>query len=542
MPLPVSLLPASRCLAAPAVSTGYSNDMMKTAVIAITGKGAETARRIASATGADLHIREGCLKGAAQPLDGAVVFDSLSAHVRGIFHEYDGLVFVMSLGIVNRVIAPMIRSKHTDPAVVCHDEVGRFVISVLSGHEGGANRLAYLVSSATGAEPVVTTATEANRLYTCGIGCRRGVSAGEIVRAVRGACTMAGISVGDVRCLASAWIKRDEPGLLEAAEELGLHLRFIPRWMIEDYYERNPRAARSEFVHERIGVHGVSEPCAVLSSRNASLVLRKTGFGGITVAVARERLTGGSADAGVAKGKGRVLLLGGTTEATGVAERLADEGREFFVTTATEYGRDLFAERFGGRVIKERFTEESLRRFIREKGIETVIDCTHPYAGLITAAAKGACRSEGIEYVSGIRDTGSDGEAAAYGRTVTVSSLREAAERIAALGVRRPLFTTGSKDLGFIDILNGMDVFVRVLPYEDSLRACLEAGLRRRNIIAMQGPFSAGLNAALIRQYGIDCLVTKETGRQGGFHEKLAAARECGIWFVVVENRERSEM
>ncbi|VAX32501.1 hypothetical protein MNBD_NITROSPIRAE03-886, partial [hydrothermal vent metagenome] len=76
----------------------------------------------------------------------------------------------------------------------------------------------------------------------------------------------------------------------------------------------------------------------------------------------------------------------------------------------------------------------------------------------------------------------------------------------------------------------------------DSVRACLDAGVRRQHIIAMQGPFSAELNIALIRQYGIDCLVTKRTGRAGGFYEKIEAARECGIWVVVVENSKMTEM
>jgi len=82
---------------------------MKTATIAITEKGAETALKIASATGADLHLWRECLNGKALAGigDKAVTFKGLSAHVSRIFHEYEGLIFVMSLGIVNRVIAPM---------------------------------------------------------------------------------------------------------------------------------------------------------------------------------------------------------------------------------------------------------------------------------------------------------------------------------------------------------------------------------------------------------------------------------------------------
>ncbi len=519
---------------------------MKTVAIAITEKGAETALKIASATGADLHLWQECLNGKALAGlgDKAVTFEGLSAHVSRIFHEYEGLIFVMSLGIVNRVIAPLIKSKYTDPAVVCHDEVGRFVISVLSGHEGGANGLAYRVSSVTGAEPVVTTATEANRLYTCGVGCRRGARADDIINAVKEACKMAGISVDEIRCLASAWVKSDEPGLLEAAGKLGLYLRFIPEWMIRDYYEKNPLSERSDFVHESIGVYGVSEPCAMVSGRNTAPVLRKTNFGGITVAIARERLFRDFIDTEIkttVMPKGRILLLGGTTEATEVAGELAEEGKDFFITTATEYGRDLFAEKFGSRVIRERFSEETLRKFIGEKGIKTVIDCTHPYAELITGLAKRVCEAEGIKYISGIRDL-EHVVTVDYERIKTVASVEDGAREVLALGIKRPLFTTGSKDLGFINILKGRDLFVRVLPYEDSVRACLDAGVRRQHIIAMQGPFSAELNIALIRQYGIDCLVTRKTGRAGGFYEKIEAAQECGIWVVVVENSKMTEM
>jgi len=91
---------------------------MKTAVIAVTGEGARMAAVIASGLKGDLHIR-------------GRDFRTLSDHIKKIFHDYSAFVFVMSLGIVNRVIAPLIRSKYSDPAVVVHDEVGRFV-SVLS--------------------------------------------------------------------------------------------------------------------------------------------------------------------------------------------------------------------------------------------------------------------------------------------------------------------------------------------------------------------------------------------------------------------------
>ena len=123
----------------------------------------------------------------------------------------------MALGIVNRVIAPLIRSKYTDPAVVTLDDAARYAISTLCGHEGGANELTYLAASLTGAAPVITTATEANKIYICGIGCRKSAPAQEIIDAVNYACNNVHITFNHIRCLASVWLKKDEPGLIEAA-------------------------------------------------------------------------------------------------------------------------------------------------------------------------------------------------------------------------------------------------------------------------------------------------------------------------------------
>jgi cobalt-precorrin 5A hydrolase len=498
---------------------------MKTAVIAVTGEGARMAAVIASGLKGDLHIR-------------GRDFRTLSDHIKKIFHDYSAFVFVMSLGIVNRVIAPLIRSKYSDPAVVVHDEVGRFVISALSGHEGGANRLAYRVSSITGAEPVITTATEANRKYICGVGCRKGVPAESIRDAILKGCSEADITAGDLRCLASAWVKGEEEGLLVAAADLGLYIRFIDRWQIDEFYKKNPDADRSEVVFRNIGVYGVSEPAALLAGRNTELVLKKRIFNGVTVAIAKERLFDMELEK-IPEPDPRssqpdtVLILGGTTEAMRVAAGFESDGREFLISTATEYGYELFRERFGNRVVNIRFTEESLTGFIRKKNIVRIIDCTHPYAEVITGVALNVCRKEGIEYVSGIRTIESS-EGDGYGKLVSVSSLNEAADRILELGIRKPLFTTGSKDLSFTERLKGMDFFVRVLPYEDSIKACNRAGIRRQNIIAMQGPFSKEVNVAIINQFGIDCIVTKKSGREGGYGEKVGAAIDCGIWCIVV--------
>ncbi len=202
-----------------------------------------------------------------------------------LFSEFEGIVFCMAVGIVVRVIARYIKDKYTDPAVVAVDEDGRFAISLLSGHEGGANRLAIHVANSLGAEPVVTTASESRKKIVIGIGCRRGIDKKEIIKAVRYALNRVKCSIKKVRCLATIDLKQKEPGLQEACMELRVPLRVVPTQLIKKF---SGEYERSSFVKEKIGVEGVSEPCALIAAKNPKLILTKTKIGRVTVAVARE--------------------------------------------------------------------------------------------------------------------------------------------------------------------------------------------------------------------------------------------------------------
>lgn len=201
------------------------------------------------------------------------------------FAQSRGLVCVMASGIVVRMVIPLAKSKLTDPAVVVLDDEARWAISLLSGHEGGANALAYRVAALTGAEPVVTTGTDTKRRALVGVGCRRGVEADEIKEAVRLALAEAGLSPADVRRGASVRLKRGEEGLLRAFDELDIPLLFIEEARINEYdgpYERSAAAERN------IGARAVAEPCALLAGRRARLVVPKRVVGRVTVAVALE--------------------------------------------------------------------------------------------------------------------------------------------------------------------------------------------------------------------------------------------------------------
>lgn len=127
------------------------------AVFALTERGLGLGKRLSTMLEADLLHPEG-LGGDGIP------FTNLREVVKEAFGRYRGLVFIMAAGIVVRLIAPLLRGKDVDPAVVVVDEKGRFAISLLSGHLGGANLLAERIGRLTGACPVVTTATDIHGL------------------------------------------------------------------------------------------------------------------------------------------------------------------------------------------------------------------------------------------------------------------------------------------------------------------------------------------------------------------------------------------
>ena len=188
------------------------------------------------------------------------------------------------MGAVVRASGPCIGHKTVDPAVVAVDVGGRWAVSLFSGHKGGANDLALAVANMLGAEPVISTATEAAKDLIVGVGCRRGAAAGTIVAAIRGPFA-AGCDLARVRQFASAEMKADEAGLNEAAQRTRAALAAGSRG-------RNPLSvrafARSDFVQKMVDLPAVAEPAAILAGRRTQLVLPKQILQGVTVAIARE--------------------------------------------------------------------------------------------------------------------------------------------------------------------------------------------------------------------------------------------------------------
>ena len=98
--------------------------------------------------------------------DGLETFNNVSSLVRDIFKKYNAIVFVGACGIAVRSIAPYVKDKAKDPAVVVVDEKGNFAIPILSGHIGGANDLAEKIAALTSGVAVITTATDINKKFS----------------------------------------------------------------------------------------------------------------------------------------------------------------------------------------------------------------------------------------------------------------------------------------------------------------------------------------------------------------------------------------
>ena len=262
---------------------------MKIALITLSTEGTILVQRLAmELTDAHIYLHE-----KIKPLPGTQSFGSIMELTAEIFPRYEGLLYIAPCGVVVRAIAPHVRSKHTDPAVVVADAGGRFAVSLMGGHEGGANELALKTANILGGEPVITTTTEALKPLIVGVGCRRGISAARIVAAVKEALAEAGAQLEQVRFLASADIKAGEAGLIMAAQELKVPLRFIGSGEIRlsaRSFTPSPLAAL------KINLPAVAEPAALLAGRRTRLILPRRTYNGITVAIARESFLWSASD------------------------------------------------------------------------------------------------------------------------------------------------------------------------------------------------------------------------------------------------------
>lgn len=226
----------------------------------------------------------------------------------------------------------------------------------------------------------------------------------------------------------------------------------------------------------------------------------------------------------------KAIVFAGTTEGYALCRFLSENRVGVYACVATEYGSRSVKENAFLKVQAARLSTEEMEGLFREIRPEMVLDATHPYAAEVTENIRTACVNTNITYQRVLRDEGSRQEHAVY-----VDSPEEAVKYLEGTE-GNILLTTGSKELGKFTALSGFQdrVFARVLSLPSVMTACASYGLEGKHLIGMQGPFSRELNAAMLRQYDCRYLVTKDSGKAGGFLEKAEAALECGAKLVII--------
>lgn len=263
----------------------------------------------------------------------------------------------------------------------------------------------------------------------------------------------------------------------------------------------------------------------------------------------------------------KIWIFGGTTEGRLLAEYCSREKIEAWVSVASEYGEELLQEELmesgnaGNpdlnhntclakknlktvqassviKVLRGRMDRYQMEEFIRNQGIHLVIDATHPHARLVSEEIREACGRTGVRLERCLRAEGEQNKARDW---VEVDSIQEAVSFLSS--VSGVIFaTTGSKELEALCQIPDYQkrVYARVLPTSNVLKKCEKLGITGSHLIAMQGPFSTEMNTLFLRQTKAEWLLTKDSGRAGGFQEKVEAARENGTRVVVIRRPEEN--
>ncbi|MCR5836835.1 MAG: precorrin-6y C5,15-methyltransferase (decarboxylating) subunit CbiE [Lachnospiraceae bacterium] len=289
---------------------------------------------------------------------------------------------------------------------------------------------------------------------------------------------------------------------------------------------------------------------------------------------------------------GKIVIFAGTTEGRELSEWLSSIGAEHIVCVATEYGKQVLVEDEYSVVMEGRMDEQQIEKFFEENDTAVVVDATHPYAVKATENIRMAALKKKVEYLRlerqdiEIERQNADSENTERADNKDVKHDKDVIEskesndtkkysiedveidkeklsetinkRIGdyldrGFGVRyfenikeceerlekthgNIMLTTGSKELADFCVNDSVKerLVVRVLPGSESISICEKCGIKGKQIIAMQGPFSIETNFALINQYNIRIMVTKASGAAGGFEEKIDAARLAGIRVYVI--------
>ena len=232
----------------------------------------------------------------------------------------------------------------------------------------------------------------------------------------------------------------------------------------------------------------------------------------------------------------KILIFSGTTEGRTISEALSGNNISHYVCVAGEYGKEMMRSDDFAKVHVGRMDEAQMSEFLGKEGFDKtslIVDATHPYATEVTANIKTAAEKLGATYLRIARKAADmkDGNIKEYR---DIENCGKALDKLEG----NILLTTGSKELkAYCESVSKETkkrTYVRVLPSTESLEICTSCGIESDHIIAMHGPFSVDLNRALMQQYNISHLVTKNSGSVGGFEAKADAALSFGAMVHVL--------
>ena len=231
----------------------------------------------------------------------------------------------------------------------------------------------------------------------------------------------------------------------------------------------------------------------------------------------------------------KIVIFAGTSEGKAVAVALSDAGHKVTATVATDYGKDVFWDFFKNHpsitTLEGRLSILEMQQLIQQQDL--VLDATHPFATEVSKNILTACETEQKDYLRIVRDA-----VEIQPRNKNIIQVKNIDEAIAVMNSfeDKVLMTTGSKDLAkYTQVQDYKErLYPRILPDRASLEIAEANGYKRSNIICMQGPFTAEVNAAMLRMIGAKYLITKETGGSGGFFEKLQGCEMAGASAIVI--------
>lgn len=236
----------------------------------------------------------------------------------------------------------------------------------------------------------------------------------------------------------------------------------------------------------------------------------------------------------------KLLIFAGTSEGRRLACELAERKIHSIVSVATEYGEDIMlAEGVKSDYItirRGRMDKAEMISFIKSQNITLAVDATHPFATQVSENIKRACDECAIKFIRCLRDAPQNRESKNDSSVIYVNSLDEAVQYLNNSS-GNIFVTTGSKELyELADKINDTDrLYVRVLPNTGAVGVCERAGIKGSKIYALQGPFDTATNRLMLRLSDAKFLLTKETGKAGGYYEKLEAAKQSGVICVVIK-------